>query len=54
LALLYLNTNRFKETYSYMKKAVEIWSRVLPQNHPDLQSSKKNLETITNKLEETS
>ena len=32
--------------YEFMKRAVEVWSKVLPSNHPNLIKAKKGLEMV--------
>jgi hypothetical protein len=50
LALFYYGQGDFERAYGFMKKAVDVWSKVLPSNHPHLISSKKNLKIIEGRL----
>jgi len=53
LAFFYYDTDiEIEIAYEYIKKAVEIWERVLPENHSNLITAKENLIKIQQKRKE--
>jgi len=50
ISRFYYEIKKFKESYNYIKKAVEIWSKVLPSNHRDLINANEGLRMIEKKL----
>jgi tetratricopeptide (TPR) repeat protein len=49
LSIFYYNTEDIERAYKYMKKAIEIWERVLPKNHLNLINAKNGLIIIQQK-----
>jgi tetratricopeptide (TPR) repeat protein len=49
VGLVYANLKKYSEAVSSYKHAVEIGRQALPDNHPDLEKYRKNLETVRNK-----
>ncbi len=43
LGILYADKNEIEKAEEYYKKALEIWEKILPDNHPDLASTYLNL-----------
>jgi hypothetical protein len=50
LALFYYGQGDFERAYGFMKKAVDVWSKVLPFNHPNLINAKEGLKIIEGRL----
>jgi len=46
LSISYYLRENFKDSYIYMQKAVTIWEKVLPENHPHLIDSRNALKII--------
>jgi len=50
LAVFYYGQGDFERAYGFMKKAVDVWSKVLPPNHPNLINAKEGLKIIEGRL----
>jgi tetratricopeptide (TPR) repeat protein len=50
LAVFYYGQGDFERAYRFMKKAVDVHSKVLPSNHPSLINAKEGLEMIEGRL----
>jgi hypothetical protein len=50
LAVFYYGQGDFERAYGFIKKAVDVRSKVLPSNHPYLIGSKKWLKIIEGRL----
>jgi tetratricopeptide (TPR) repeat protein len=50
LAVFYYGQGDFERAYGFMKKAVDVWSKVLPSNHPNLINAKEGLKIIEGRL----
>jgi tetratricopeptide (TPR) repeat protein len=50
LGFFYYGQGDFERAYGFMKKAVDVRSKVLPSNHPHLIGSKEGLKIIEGRL----